>query len=313
MSYIPAGCKFGFLTDTHFSVVRNDFRTDSFFESVISKFSQCYDYFNSSGCEFIIHGGDMFDKYRSYSHPMLLRVRETIVKSKIPTYFIWGQHDLLGYNRESSKNSNLEFLKEICDGKLIEITDHIETGSVYLYASHVDQNPTKVLQGINKRILKPTVAIVHALLHNATSNFGTIDICSFGKVKPVLVLSGDLHCGFDYTRINDTVFYNPGSLARTERTERKPKCAIITLQPWMTDWMIDIEEFFPHCEDYPFPKEETSEVKVSDQQDSEEYIEAFEKFKSETKDIIERLEKVGEHHKIDKEVLEYIKSKRGTK
>ena len=150
MPYIPTECKFGFLTDTHFSVVRNNFRTDSFFDSVISKFSQCYDHFNATGCEFIVHGGDMFDKYRSYSHPMILKIREVIVNSKIPTYFIWGQHDLLGYNRDSSRNSNLEFLKEICDGNLKELNDHVDTGFLHLYASHVDQDPAEVFQFRNK-------------------------------------------------------------------------------------------------------------------------------------------------------------------
>lgn len=312
MPYKPLECKFGFLTDSHFSIIRNDFRTDNYFESVVSKFLQCYEHFNSSGCEFIVHGGDFFDKYRSYSHLMLLRIRDIIVKSKIPTYFIWGQHDLLGYNRDSSKNSNLEFLKKICDGKLIEIKDHIDVGAAHLYASHVDQNPIEVLKSISSRNIKPCIAIVHALLFNGQNNFGTIDFRQFGKIKPILVLSGDLHCGYETTTIGQTTFYNPGALARTEKSERKPKCATITIQPLMTEWTIDIQEFYPKCENYPFPKEETPDIKVSNKQDSEVYIEAFEKFKSETKDIIERLEKVGDFHKIDKEILEYIKSKRGT-
>ena len=310
MSYTPQGCRFGFLTDTHFSVIRNDFRTDNYFESLISKFQQTYDYFNNSGCEFILHGGDLFDKYRSYSHPMLLRVREVIVKSKIPTYFIWGQHDLLGYNRDSSRNSNLEFLKEICDGKLIEIKECVELDRIRIFASHVDQDPIQTLQSINQKLRKPSVAIVHALLCNAESNFSSVDIRKFGKIQPSIVLSGDLHSGFTQTELNGTIFYNPGSLARTEKTERKPKAAVIELLPWLTDWTVSIREFFPKCEEFPFPKEDTPEIKVSEEQDSEEYIEAFEKFKSETKDIIERLEKVGELHKIDKEVLEYIKSKK---
>lgn len=310
MPYKPVESRFGFLTDTHFSVVRNDFRTDNYFESLISKFTQCYEHFNSSGCSFIVHGGDVFDKYRSYSHPMLLRIRDVIVKSNIPTYFIWGQHDLLGYNQESSRNSNLEFLKQICDGKLIEITDHVDVGSAHIYASHVFQEPEKVFQSINPRLIKPVIVIVHALLHNTQSNFGTIDIRQFKKIRPNLVLSGDLHCGFDDSKVGRTTFYNPGALARTEKTERKPKCAVISLQQIMTDWITEIEEFYPACEEYPFPKEETPEQKVSDEQNSEEYIEAFEKFKSETKDIIECLEKVGRLHKIDNEVLEYIKSKK---
>lgn len=309
MPYHPTNCKFGFLTDSHFSVVRNSFRTDNFFDSVLSKFKQCYEHFNASGCEFVLHGGDMFDKYRSYSYPMILQIREIIVKSKIPTYFIWGQHDLLGYNRESSRNSNLEFLQRICDGKLIEIKDFLELKSLYLFASHVDQDCGEVLHGINSRILKPVVAVVHALLYNAESSFGTIDIRNLGKIKPMLVLSGDLHSGFEQTEIEGTIYYNPGSLARTCREDRKPKAAVIEILPLLNEWNINIQEFFPKCEAFPFPEIETPEITVSNQQDSEKYIEAFEKFKVESSDIIERLEQVGKHHNIDEEILEYIKSK----
>lgn len=308
MAYIPKNCRFGFITDTHFSVTRTDFRTDDYFESVISKFRQCYDHFNTSGCEFIIHGGDVFDKFRSYSHPMIQQIREIIVSSQIPTYFIWGQHDLLGYNRESSRNSNLEFLQKICDGKLIEIKDCVDVGKVRIFASHVDQDPITVLSGINPRLMKPSIAVVHALLYNEDS-IGTICIKKFPAISPILVLSGDLHCGYEATKIGDTVFYNPGSLARTSKEKRKPKVSVIDLIPVLTDWMVDIKEFFPQCNEYPF-KEETEEVKTPEKQDSEEYIEAFEKFKSETKDILECLEKVGKVHNISEEVLTYIKSMR---
>lgn len=303
-----ASCKFGFLTDTHFTVVRNTFRTDNFFESVLSKFRECYEHFNKTGCEFILHGGDMFDKFRSYSYQMILSIREIIISSRIPTYFIWGQHDLLGYNRESSKGSNLSFLKSICDGKLIEIDQYADLKSVCLYASHVDQDPIQVLKEISLDTDKPVVGVVHALLFNGDSSFGAIDIQKFGKIKPVLVLSGDLHSGFEKTESEGTVFYNPGSLARTSRESRKPKAAVVTLEPFMNTWNVSIEEFFPKSEEFPFPEQE-EEITVSDEQDSEEYIAAFEKFKAESSNIFERLEKVGKEHGIDPEVLEYIKSK----
>ena len=118
-------------------------------------------------------------------------------------------------------------------------------------------------------------------------------------------------CGYDRFEHENTVYYNPGSLARTSREERKPKAAIFTIDRFLNSWDINIDEFFPICEEHPFPDEKPEEVKVSDEMDSSDYIESFEKFKSESKDIFERLEKVGLEHNIDKEILEYIKSKQG--
>ena len=295
--------KFGFLTDTHFSVIRNAFRTDNYHDSVLSKFRQCYKWFADNGVEFVVHGGDVFDKYRSYSFPMISEIRDVIVNSGLTTYFIWGQHDLRGYNRDSSDGSNLAFLRDICDGKLTEVTDALELENCRLVASHVDMEPIQRLEGIEKSD-KPVIVIVHALLYDRGSNFGTIDVHQIRTAADV-VLSGDLHCGYPQTRVNNTVFYNPGSLARTSREERLPKCCIVEL----SDGDVAIQEFLPECEQFPFPEKE-EEIKVDEKkQDSEEYIEAFEKFKSETKDIFERLEKVGNEFGVDKKILEYIKSK----
>ncbi len=309
MPYRPASCKFGFLTDTHFSVMRTAFRTDDYFASVLSKFRECYRRFNDSGCEFVLHGGDMFDRFRSYSYQMILAVREVIVSSGIPTYFIWGQHDLMGYSRESSRGSNLNFLQQICDGRLIEIDRCVELKNLCLFASHVDQDCAETLRGISvPSPSRPVVAAAHALLYNAESSFGTINVSSIGRIRPVLVLSGDLHSGFPPTERDGTTYYNPGSLARTSRENRRPKAAVIELTPLLDGWNVSIEEFFPQCEEFPFPEQET-EIAAPERQDSEEYIAAFEKFRAESSDIFERLEQVGRLHAVDPEVLEYIRTK----
>lgn len=303
--------KFGFLTDTHFSVIRKDFRTDDYFESVLSKFQQCYRHFADEKCRFVLHGGDMFDKYCSYSHKMLLAVRETIMSSPMPTYVIWGQHDLLGYNRESGKSSNLAFLIQICDGKLIEIKDCVEAEGVTIHASHVDQKPAEVLEAIG-RSKGPNVAVVHALLYDKASGFETIDVHSLPQTKVCLVLSGDLHCGFGPVQVGDTTYYNPGSLARTSREDRKPKAAVIELSEFLGTWVPEIREFFPVCEKDPFPVQQQETASVSEDIDSTTYLDSFEKVKAESKDIFERLEKTGLETGVDRKVLEYIKSKKSS-
>lgn len=299
--------KFGFFTDSHLSVIRNEFRTDNFFESVMSKLQQSYKFFEKSKCEFVVCGGDIFDKYCSHSHPMILRARDVFKSSNLITYYIIGQHDILGYERSTVKGSNLAFLSKICDGKLVEIVDHLSVCGVNLYASHVDQKPEEVLSSVQKS-KDPNIVISHSLLSDKAV-IGQIDVRNFSQTNADLVLSGDLHCGFGPFESKGTLFYNPGSLARTSKEHRRPKVCAITLSKIMETWSVDIEDFYLECEEYPFPEEE-KKVEVSKDQDSGTYIEAFKKFKSESKDIFERLDKVGNAHGIDRNILIYIQSKK---
>ena len=301
--------KFGFFTDSHFSVIRQAFRTDSFFDSVLSKVKQSYEHFKKEGCEFALFGGDFFDKYASNSRPMLRAVRDMIMSSGITTYFIWGQHDLFGYERSSSSGSNLEFLESICDGKLVGINDVINIDGVEVYASHVYQDPEAILSSIPEDIEQPVVVLVHSLLAHEESSFGQIDIHSLSKTRANLVLSGDLHCGYDQIESKGTLFYNPGSIARTSRERRRPKCCVVKISRLLSSWQTEIEDFYLDCEEFPFPEIE-EKIEVSKEQDSKEYIEAFEKFKSESNDIFERLHKVGKEHNVSEDILRYIESKK---
>lgn len=301
--------KFGFFTDTHFSVVREGFRTDSFFESVLSKMEQSYAHFKQAGCEFALFGGDFFDRHASSSRPMIQAVRKVIMDSGMTTWFIWGQHDLLGYQKDSSQNSNLAFMESICDGRLMAIDDHVKISGVHVYASHVFQNPGDVLLGIPRGLKGPVVVVSHSLINPKTTPFGQVLIGDLPKSRANLVLSGDLHSGFDMVESMGTVFYNPGALARTSREQRRPRSCVVTMSKVLNGWQTDIENFYPSCEDFPFPEVE-EEIKVSSDQDSMEYVEAFRRFKVESRDIFERLRKVGDEHGIPGEVLAYIESKK---
>lgn len=301
--------KFGFFTDSHFSVIRQSFRTDSFFESVLSKMDQTYSFFEEEKCRFAVFGGDFFDRPASMSREMIKKIRDVIMAHDLKTYFIWGQHDLSGYNRDTAKNSNLLFLRNICDGRLEEIGDHIDLPGIHLYACHVDQSPAERLLEIPDNLRNPVVVIVHALLFDKDGRFGEIDVHSLPETKAALVLSGDLHSGFPLTKSHGTTFYNPGSLARTSREIRRPKACSISITPLLDDWSIQVKDFYPQCEENPFPPLE-EKIEVSKDQDSTTYLDAFNKFKSESKDIFERLEKVGIEHKVDKGILDYILSKK---
>ena len=53
--------KFAFITDTH---IDNNYgnRLDDAQSSILSKISQCYKLAEKNGCQFMIHGGDVFNR-----------------------------------------------------------------------------------------------------------------------------------------------------------------------------------------------------------------------------------------------------------
>ena len=301
--------RLGFVTDTHFSVTRTGFRTDDFFHSVLEKLRQCYSHFTEEGCEAVIHGGDFFDRHHSYSYQMLTEVRDTLLSTGLRTYYVWGQHDLLGYNRETSSGSNLAFLTRILDGTLVEIngsvTLHGQDGGekVVVHAVHVDMDPVKSLQAVPKDDGAISIAVVHALLDKSGSPSGTIPVGRVGEVNADIVLSGDLHTGFPQTRIGHTLFYNPGSLARTSREDRKPKCCVIDTES------LAIEDFYPVSNENPFPEREAVKQTVDSKDDTGRLAKEFLGFKGRPRDIVECLENAARESgaSVNGDVMAYIK------
>lgn len=306
--------KFGFITDTHFDY-KYDSRKDDTLNTLLDKTRQCYRWFKESGCEFVIHGGDLFDRHRIYNFDLISRVREVLMNSGLVTHFIVGQHDLQGYNMDTLPASNLGFLQSICDGRLSLIENEKEVCGYRLVASHVDQNPVERVKSIGKSSgMIPTICICHSLLTDEREAFGTISIDHFRNPNVQLVLSGDLHGGVPFQMKNGIQFYNPGALARTERGLRMPKVGIM----WWDGKKFQLDEFYPKCpscEEIFFWDEDAvsvSETKedLGSSKKSDDYIKSFQEFHSEAKDIYELLIKIGKKVGVSEEVLDLIKKKK---
>lgn len=298
--------KFGFITDTHFDY-KYESRKDDTLKTLLSKLKQSYDYFKSRDCDFVIHGGDMFDRHRIYNFDLIRDVRNIMKQSGLITYFILGQHDAQGYNKKTIGKSNLGFVSDISDNTLIFIDDYIETDDFIIYASHVSEKD--VIKRINniKQQKKPTICVCHALLTDKKEAFGTISIKHINNPNVNLVLSGDLHDGYNLQEVNNTQCYNPGAFARTEKGMRLPKTGIFT---WNNN-KFELEEFYPDCpkcEDIFYWEDETKTASVKKDIDSVSFINAFQEFKGETGNAFDLLIKVGEKENIDEEILDMIKT-----
>lgn len=305
--------KFGFITDTHYDY-KYECRKDDTLTTLLDKTRQCYEWFKSEGCEFVIHGGDMFDRHRIYNFDLLSRVRNTLKDSGLRTYFILGQHDLSGYNADTLGASCLGFIDSISDGMMTFIEDEMEIGGYCFVASHVGVDPVEKLKTI-KQHDKPVIMVCHALLTDQREAFGTISIEHFKNPNVQMVLSGDLHDGVPFQKCHDIQFYNPGALARDEKGMRMPKVG-------MFEWNgseFELREFepkCPRCEDIFFWDDETKTATVSEEEvekHSTDFIEAFKEFHSESKDIYELLDKIGRAKGISDDVLELIKRHKDSK
>lgn len=299
--------KFGFMTDTHYDY-RYECRRDDTLATLLDKTRQCYKWFRSVGCDFVVHGGDVFDRHRIYNFDLLAKVRRTLKEGGLPTYYIMGQHDLSGYNADTLGASSLGFMDAVSDGALNLIGDEMELGGYCFVASHVDMDPVERIRGVGPHNA-PVVVVCHALLTDQREAFGTISIEHFKNPNVQMVLSGDLHDGVPFQEMHGIQFYNPGALARDARCERTPKVGAFQ---WDGAKFV-LEEFrpdCPSCEDIFFWDEEEAPSSVSQEsveEKSQSFIDAFRQFHSESKDIYDLLEKIGRAKGIREEVLELIK------
>lgn len=298
--------KFGFITDTHFDY-KYESRKDDTLKTLINKLEQCYAEFVKQGCDFVIHGGDMFDRHRIYNFDLIRDVRNIMKKSGLVTYFILGQHDAQGYNKKTMGKSNLGFVSDISDDTLVFIDDYIETSDFMIYASHVSEKD--VIKRINsiKKQKKPTICVCHALLTDKREAFGTISIQHIKNPNVNLVLSGDLHDGYPMTTVNGTQCYNPGAFARTEKGMRLPKVGILT---W-NEGKFDLDEFYPacpKCEDIFYWDDELRTAEVKKDVEGVNFISAFQEFHEKAHDAFDLLLSIGEKKNINAEVLDMIKT-----
>lgn len=308
--------KFAFITDTH---IDNNYgnRLDDAQSSILSKIAQSYKLAEKNGCQFMIHGGDVFNRVsiNEKKNSIFNRLRKIIVSSKIPTYFILGQHDI-NYSFETYEKSSLKMLSESCDGKFELLKDEKNICGCRLVPSQVYDDVQEVCSKITHGN-EPVVAIAHCLLYDAKKMFNTISVAETAlKTENIdLVLSGDLHCGFKFQKHNKTYFYNPGSLLRKARDQkdRIPKLAIFTISEFFGEWQIDLKELELECMngDACFAPEKTETKTVEKNIEiAESNIEDFTKELSNVEikklSIFEFLEEKANIENLDKEVLKRI-------
>jgi DNA repair exonuclease SbcCD nuclease subunit len=307
--------RFVFYTDVQASGQTPCHRVDNYQQALIDKMAEIYQAAVDEGAEFLVCGGDIFNSHRIFSYELLGPFMDIMENCGLDTYITIGQHDILGYNKDTYKSSTLAFVVgRRCNLKVI--WDPVTVGDVQLIASHVWEEPeeaaTYKLDDSKYRVL-----VAHHLLTNKKTLFDVVNTGDFAKwmrdggANYDMVLSGDLHDGYDLHEVDGMWFCNPGSIARQAISDiaRMPRYAMIDVSPGEIP-IVDIRDV--KCAkpgNEVFGESATEVARQRNSFDPTAFINEIEEFEVESADVYELVQKVGKAKGIRKEVLHYLASK----
>jgi len=307
--------RFAFYTDLHLSGQTPRHRIDDYPQTLIKKLEEVYIRAEEENCDFVIFGGDLFHTHRIYSYKVISDAMDVICDSKLKTYSIIGQHDLKGYNKNTFDTSALAFLIRRC-GNFNIVWEPTEVGDTWLVPSHVWDDLDKAGDEA-ARSDKFNILIAHHLITNKKAMFDVVNTTDFvngchAGCPYQLVLSGDLHDGYEPHKVEDTWFCNPGSMARraTSDGHRMPQFAIIDVDGPRDEPVIRLERL--NCAKVAeeiFSEDIVELVRKRDDFDAEDLVEGMQAFEVDAEDVHDLIQTVGRTEKVEKSILDYLATK----
>lgn len=302
--------RFLFYTDIHLSGVNPRHRVDDFPRSMLAKLREAYSIAEAEGCEFVTFGGDFFNSHRIFSYEVISDAMDVICDSKLKTYACIGEHDLFGHSPNTYPSSTLAFMVKRCANFNI-LQAPLEVNGVVLHAKHEWEN----MQEAMKRPVdtaKLNVLICHELITNKKAMFDIIDTKTLQPCPYDVVVSGDLHDGYETHEVGNTLFCNPGSLARRAINDlnRTPQVAVIEAEKGQVPVVImhPIQCAKPGSEVFG---ESIAELVRDNEFDGEAFTAEMMDFEADSVDVHDLIQKVGTKNGLRKEVLDYLAQKRG--
>lgn len=306
--------KFLFYTDPHATATAPRHRIDDYTKAIIEKLRESYQLAMAEGCSFIAMGGDLFNSHRIYSYDLLNDLMDVMCLSGLTTYAVVGQHDIHAYNPDTFKTSALAFISRHCASlKIIWKPEDVPGTDVTLYPSHVwdkieDAKKTTVDSS------RVNILVAHHLLYAGKKMFDTIPTSELGGGPYDLVLSGDLHCGFETHEVGGTWFCNPGALVRRniDEIDRQVQVAVVEVEKGSIPIveMRSLKSVKPGKEVFGQDFIETVARPVQ-HADPTAFVTSIEEFDAKSVDVHELVQNVGKAQGISNEVLVYLASKKG--
>jgi len=98
--------KIAYYQDSHGTGRNSANRLGNYYEDWLDKIKEVHSIAKENSCQIIIHGGDVWEN-PVVSNLMVDDFVDIIEEYDIPLYVVWGNHDLIGHNIETSQGSSL--------------------------------------------------------------------------------------------------------------------------------------------------------------------------------------------------------------
>lgn len=247
-----------FFTDTHIRGTNPKNRKDDFLVSLENKFKEINDLITSLNVDYVIHGGDLFDR-PDISISVVSRFTNILKKIKVPIYIVSGNHDIFGHNPQTLDRTmlgllnSLDFLEVIHESTPIILTkDGIKVQLTGIpYSFDVDETPDKYILKETNSSVDFSIHIVHGMLLDRPFIKGipyTL-VDDIINTKADITLTGHYHAGFKTIERDGKYFINPGSLVRVTNSlkeiERIPQVCLIELNDKINISMIELISALP--------------------------------------------------------------------
>ncbi len=249
-----------FFTDTHIRGTTPKNRKDVFIDTLEHKFIEIINIVEENKIDFILHGGDLFDR-PDVSITIASKFAAILDQISVPIYLISGNHDIYGHNPDTINRTMLGLLdvlgviKLIKNGyKIILEKDNIKvqlTGQPYVYDIDNPDNLDYYLVKERNDDINYYIHMVHGMLLDRPFIKG-IPYTLIDDIKDTLAditLSGHYHGGFKLTNIDGKYFINPGSLVRITNSlkeiERTPQVILLELNENITIKQIPLKTALP--------------------------------------------------------------------
>lgn len=226
-----------FFTDTHIRMSKPRNRLDDFYETTLKKLEEIKNYANENKIDYVLHGGDLFDRPDSAIKPTS-EVGKILSSFNMPIYIVAGNHDIFGYNTKTLNRTmlglldNFHVLNIIPEDGILLNSDEV---SILVlgkdYSSDIDLNKENYI--IKKSNLKYDADIVINIVHGFLTDrpfLKQVPHVLIGEITDTeadITLAGHYHTGFKTQYIDGKFFSNPGSMVRISNSlgeiKRKPK------------------------------------------------------------------------------------------
>jgi len=296
--------KYLIFSDFHISGRNPRSRIDNYYQSCLQKLDEIIDLSKSVDC--VICAGDFWDS-PIVANTMVDDVIDRIDLAKKDWYFIYGNHDLVTYNIESSNSSSLSHMMR--RSKYIKHLNEIEDKDIYIRGYDCTFNREQLLKE-NGIIHNSSKKITLAITHNFITIKPFIKTVAHVQAKDIKTNYSIIWCSHFHTNFDDIInghkFVNLSSIGRTVINEQhQPQVAILDTETGKIDKIL-LKSAKPSSEVFDLSKYE--EIKQNEKS-IDEFIEALNSATWRAADIYTQIEMIGKDTEVEKEVVDYLHNK----